>query len=105
MQSDNDSGDSMARFFQSMANTNHPMTHDDQHKLFSMLEEQTKKLERLELGMYGDEHNRIKGMMDRLIHVEKWITGANTKIAMVTGVFTAILFMLKMAWDYITVRK
>lgn len=81
------------------------MNTDEKRRLFKILDSQSEQLDRLEVGMYGDEKNKIKGVIERLVHVEHWITKANLKIAMVTGIFTAMLFALKLAWDYITAKK
>lgn len=84
------------------------MNPEDQKHLFKVLADQTKtlneqtnQLRRLELGMYGDEKNGVRGIIERVTHIEKWITNSKLKIAWLSGGVAVVVVALKMAWEWI----
>lgn len=56
-------------------------------------------------GLFGEPHLQQRGLIDRVVHIERWITKANLKVAAVTSVFTAALFAVKMAWEWLSAHK
>lgn len=74
---------------------------DEKNRLFMTLDAQTRQLERLERGVYGDKENGVKGMIARIEHIESWITKSKQKIAYISGACAVIAIGLKMAWDYV----
>lgn len=77
------------------------MTPDEKTKLFKILEEQTSDLQDLKRGMYGDKANGVKGLLDRVKHIESWITASKMKIAYISGGIGALVIGLKMAWEWL----
>lgn len=51
----------------------------------SQLDAQDSKLEKLELGMYGDEKLKIPGLIADMKTVKKWINQQKLKVALVAG--------------------
>lgn len=77
------------------------LTDDEKNRLFDTLDAQTRQLQSLERGMYGDKDNRVKGVLDRLAHIEAWVTRSKMKIAYISGAVGAAVVGLKMGWDWI----
>lgn len=78
------------------------LTEQEKNLLFETLEKQNKSLARLEQGMYGDDQLGIKGLISDMHYVKKWIAGHKLKVAYLTGIFTAVGFGVKAAWEYVT---
>lgn len=77
-----------------------PLTEDEKNRLFMTLDAQTRQLERLDRGMYGDEKLRQPGLIDDMIEVKKWIMGAKLKITFLSGIGMTIGFLLSRAWEW-----
>lgn len=75
------------------------LSEDEKNRLFMTLDLHTKQNETLMRGMYGDEENKVKGLMDRTEHIEAWITRSKMKIAWLSGSMAVVVIGLKMAWE------
>lgn len=71
------------------------MTPDEKDKLIC-------SVERIERGLYGDPENGVRGVIDRVAHIERWITKQSLRIAFLTGIFITIGFLIKTAWEWVT---
>lgn len=81
------------------------LTDDEKSRLFMTLDAQTKQLEKLETGMYGDTKLGIKGLIQDMEYVKGWISKQKRKIAFVTGIFTVIGFFVTRGWEYFINKK
>ena len=77
------------------------LSEDEKSRLFKTLDMHTEQNEKIERGLYGDAPNKVKGAIERIERIEKWIENHNVKTAYISGmVATAILF-LKIGWDWL----
>lgn len=81
------------------------LTDDEKARLFMTLDAQTKQLNKLEQGMYGDKDLGVNGLIDDMKYVKQWISKQKLRIAFFTGVCTVIGFLLKSAWEYFVNKK
>lgn len=100
-----------------------PMTVNDKDRLWLTLEshtrildEQTKiqkeqtrilniqssQLNKLDLGMFGDEKIKFDGVVKDVAVMKIWISGFKMKIAWIAGLFMGVGFSLEKLWDWIT---
>lgn len=82
--------------------TNGPLTQDEKNRIFMTLDAQTEVLESLKRGMYGDDKNKQKGLVDDVQDIKAWVEKSKKKIAYLTGIATAVGFLLNKAWDWWT---
>lgn len=85
-------------------NDANPLNDDEKRRLFMTLDAQTKQLERLEQGMFGDEKLKQPGLINDMIYVKRWISAYRLKIAYITGACTAIGYLATKAWEYFTTK-
>lgn len=78
------------------------MQTDFQTELLKRMDAQDVKLCAIERGLYGDEKNRIRGLIDDMTDLKKWQSNISAKILFVSGVCTAICFSAKMFWEWMT---
>lgn len=77
------------------------LSEDEKHRLFMTLDAQTKQLNKLETGMFGDEKLRQKGLIDDMIEVKNWIQQAKLKVTFIAGIGAACGFFFTKIWEYI----
>lgn len=81
------------------------ITEQEKQRLFDILNAQSKQLDRLEKGMFGDEKLKIPGLISDMIVVKDWIVKYKLKIAFVSGIFTTIGFLITKVWEYLTHQR
>jgi hypothetical protein len=81
------------------------LTIADKKRLFATLDAQTRQLDKLEVGMYGDKQLKIPGLVNDMIDVKAWITKYKLRIAYIAGICTLAGFLVKAAWEYIIGSK
>jgi hypothetical protein len=77
------------------------LTEHEKDRLFATLDKQTAQLANLERGMYGDPANKVKGIVDEVADIKRWIEKSKRKIAWIAGFGTAIGLLLNKVWEWI----
>lgn len=78
------------------------MTDDEKNRLFMTLDAQTKQLNRLEQGMFGDDKLQQPGLIKDMLEVKAWILRYRMKAAFVSGAGAVIGFILAKIWEVLT---
>jgi hypothetical protein len=77
---------------------------NEKNRLFMTLDKHTEQNEKIERGLYGDQQNKVKGLIERVETIERWIMQHNIKTAYISGITAAVIVMLKVGWDWICSR-
>lgn len=87
------------------------LTEDEKNRLFLTLDlhtEQNKEMkkqnENIERALYGDEKNKVKGLLERVGTIEGWITDSKAKIVFWSGAAFGVLMVVKALWDWIKTK-
>ena len=78
-----------------------PLNQDEKNRLFLTLDAQTRQLERLERGIFGDKDLKIDGLIRDVDDIKKWRTSLKLKISFVSGAFVSAWEGLKWLLDYL----
>ena len=81
------------------------LSQDEKNRIFMTLDAQTKILERLERGMYGDKENGVKGVLKDVAEIKKWIAASKVKIAFISGIGATVGFFSAKAWEWLVSHK
>lgn len=76
------------------------LTPQEKDRIFDTLDVQTKILEKLERGMYGDRQNKVAGVLDDVSDIKAWIAKSKIKISFIAGIGTAIGFGMAKGWEW-----
>lgn len=74
---------------------------NEKQRLFLTLDAQTKQLERLERGMYGDDKLKQPGLIEDMLAVKKWIMEAKLKITFLSGIGMTLGFIASKIWEWL----
>jgi hypothetical protein len=81
------------------------MNHHNKERLFATLDKHTEQNEELIRGVYGDKKNEVKGLLERMALVEKWIMEQKFNQVRLAGGISALTAIVvcgaKMVWDII----
>lgn len=78
------------------------MSETDKRQLFDTLADQTKQLERLTAGVFGNEQLGIPGLIKDVSYLKEWVQKNKMRSAYVAGGITAIVFAFKGVWAVVS---
>lgn len=78
-----------------------PLNQDEKNRLFLTLDAQTRQLDRLERGIFGDKDLKIAGLIRDVDDIKKWRNGLKLKIAFISGAFASAWEGGKWLLDYL----
>lgn len=76
------------------------LTPDDKNRLFMTLDAQTRQLDKLTRGIFGDKDLKIDGLIRDVDDIKKWRAGLKLKIAFISGAFASAWEAIKLLFDY-----
>ena len=82
-----------------------PLTIHEKERLFSTLDSQSLTLEELKRGMYGDDKNKVPGVLKDVADIKDWISNSKKKITFISGFAAGIGFLLAKAWEWVVNHK
>lgn len=68
------------------------------------LDKHTEQNDKIERGLYGDEINKVKGIIERVEKIEIWISNHNLKTAYLSGAVAVIVLSIKIGIDWLIVK-
>ena len=81
-------------------NQNQPMSPEEKSQLFKILGEQSETLSELKRGMYGDDKNKQKGVIQDVAEIKAWIEKSKVKVTIISTVAATIGFFLNKGWEW-----
>lgn len=69
------------------------------------LDNQTRQLDEIKRGVYGDPTNKVKGLMGDMEDVKSWIVAAKLKITFFSGIGVTIGFLASRLWEWLIGKR